>query len=149
MWYSSRVERFVDTAALASDLRATLSSLKRRLRERGSVGDLTPSQTDVLRRLDRDGPATASGLARASGMRPQSMSAIVASLEAEGLVAGAPDPDDRRQTVISLTALCRDRLAKGRAAHQDWLIRRIDRLTAGERAQLIAATAILRRMSEE
>ncbi|KKB62929.1 hypothetical protein WM40_14275 [Robbsia andropogonis] len=139
----------IDIPVLASELRATLSALKRRLRERGSVGDLTPSQVDVLRQLDRHGPATVSQLARACGMRAQSMGTIVGGLESEGLVSGAPDPDDKRQTLISMTPLCLDRLSKGRAAHQDWLVDKIERLSHEDRAHLLAATAVLSRLLQD
>jgi DNA-binding MarR family transcriptional regulator len=138
----------VDIAARAAELRALVGRLKRRLREQGSVGDLTPSQVAALHRLERDGPATVSGLARAEGVRPQSMGVTVAALEAAGLVAGAPDPSDGRQTLISPTPLCMEKLAWGRAARQDWLSRQIESLGPDERAQLAAAAAILRRISE-
>ena len=138
----------LDIANLAADLRALVGRLKRRLREQGSVGDLTPSQIAVVRRLDADGPATISALARAEGVRPQSMGATVAALEAAGLTQGRPDPDDGRQTLISLTPACRERLTQGRAARQDWLTRQIERLTPEERARLAAAADILRRLSE-
>ena len=45
-------------------------------------------------------------------MRPQSMSTAIAALEAAGLVRGAPDPDDGRQTIMSLTDSCRERLRR-------------------------------------
>ena len=138
----------LDIANLAADLRALVGRLKRRLREQGSVGDLTPSQIAVVRRLDADGPATISALARAEGVRPQSLGATVAALEAAGLTQGRPDPDDGRQTLISLTPACRERLTQGRAARQDWLTRQIERLTPEERARLAAAADILRRLSE-
>src|SRR5277367_5231656 len=88
--------------ALAGDLRAVIGQLKRRLREQAGWGDLTWSQTSVLSRLDREGPATVTTLARVEGMRPQSMGAIVSALQAAGLVTGSPDPTDGRQTVLSL-----------------------------------------------
>jgi DNA-binding MarR family transcriptional regulator len=138
----------IDIASLAAELRALVGRLKRRLREQGSVGDLTPSQIAALLRLERDGPATVSSLARAEGVRPQSMGVTVAALEAAGLVAGAPDPDDGRQTLISPTPLCMEKLARGRAARQDWLARQIESLDPDERAQLAAAATILRRISE-
>ncbi len=69
-------------SVLAQDLRACLGKLKRRLREQAHSGDLTPSQISVLLRLEKDGPATASSLARAEGMRPQSMASVIAALEA-------------------------------------------------------------------
>ena len=96
----------------------------------------------MVRRLDADGPATISALARAEGVRPQSMGATVAALEAAGLTQGRHDPDDGRQTLISLTPACRERLTQGRAARQDWLTRQIERLTPEERARLAAAADI-------
>ncbi|MBN3809764.1 MarR family transcriptional regulator, partial [Paraburkholderia sp. Ac-20347] len=54
--------------ALAGDLRALVGKLRRRMREQGSAGDFTPSQIAVLLRLERDGAATVSSLARAEGM---------------------------------------------------------------------------------
>ena len=134
-------------AALAQDLRALAAQLKRRLREQADTGDLTPSQTAVLLRLDRSGPATTSALARAEGMRPQSMGSVVAALEAAGLVSGAPDPGDRRQTNLSLTEHCRRWLRQGRAARQDWLSRTIQgHLSRPEQEQLAAALPLLRRL---
>src|SRR5437763_1142469 len=86
-------------SALARDLQAVVGKLKRRLRDQAHVGDFTPSQVSVLLRLDKDGPATTSSLARAEGMRPQSMAAVIAALEKAGFVSGAPDPTDGRQTL--------------------------------------------------
>lgn len=134
---------------LADELRTVLGRLKRRLREQAPVGDLSPSQRSVLRQIDRDGPATITALARAEGMRPQSMGAIVAALEAAAMVEGQADPGDGRQTLYSLTAACREWLAAGRAARRDWLMQALQaRLTAAERAQLEGAVALLRRLAE-
>lgn len=137
-------------AALAQDLRALLGKLKRRLREQGSVGDLTPSQVSVLLRLEQDGPATAAGLARAEGMRPQSMGPVIAALQGAGLVSGAPDPHDGRQTLLSLTDACRQWAAEKRAARQDWLTRAITaRLSPQQQDELAASVELLRRLVED
>lgn len=137
-------------ALLAQDIRGLAGKLKRRLREQADTGDLTPSQTAVLLRLEKDGPATTSGLARAEGMRPQSMGTVVAALEEAGLVQGAPDPDDRRRTILSLTDACRKWLAEGRAARQDWLFRTIQsRFSPQEREQLATALALLQRLVDD
>jgi DNA-binding MarR family transcriptional regulator len=135
--------------ALAEDLRSLIGKLKRRLREQANPGDLTPSQVSILLRLETGGPATVSNLARAEGMRPQSMSSAIASLETAGLVTGAPDPDDGRQTILSLTDACRDWLKVGRAARQDWLSRTIQaRLSPREQDDLARAVGLLKRLSE-
>jgi len=137
-------------SALAQDLRAQLGKLKRRLREQSQVGDLTPSQVSVLLRLEKDGPATASSLARAEAMRPQSMASVVAALESAGLVSGAPDPSDGRQTLLSLTDACRQWAKEGRAARQDWLTRMLQaRLSPQEQDQLAASVELLKRLVDD
>ncbi|HTO66905.1 MAG TPA: MarR family transcriptional regulator [Bradyrhizobium sp.] len=135
------------TAALAADLHTLAGKLKRRLREQASAGDLTPSQTAVLMRLDREGPATVTSLARLEGVRSQSMGATVASLEALGLVRGSPDPADGRQTILSLTPACRDKIRSGRAARHEWLLRNLEaKLAPDEQRQLAAALRLLSRI---
>jgi len=137
-------------AALAAELRALIGKLKRRLREQSGAGDLTPSQISVLLRLEKEGPATTSGLARAEGMRPQSMAAIVAALDSAGLIGGAPDPADGRQTLLSLTDGCRQWIQQGRAARQDWLARTLHaRLSLEEMDILAAAAGLLKRLAED
>ena len=65
----------------ARDLVVAFSRLRRRLREEGALGDLTPSQTSVLSRLSKEGAASASALADAEHVRPQSMAATLAALD--------------------------------------------------------------------
>ncbi len=146
----SRVPESETAADLAAQLRTILSRLKRRLREQGGRGDLTPSQISVLLRLEKDGAATVSGLARAEGMRPQSMSSIVTSLEDAGLVSGIPDPNDGRKTLMSLSKKCEKLLQEGRAARQDWLTTTIlQRLSAQEKQQLSTTIELLSRLTED
>jgi DNA-binding MarR family transcriptional regulator len=135
--------------ALAGELRVVVGQLRRRLREQASFGDLTWSQTSVLSRLERDGPATVTSLARAEGMRPQSMGATVAALEAAGLVSGSPDPQDGRQTILSLTAACREWIKVSRAAKEDWLFQAIQsKLSLQEQGELAKGVELLKRLAE-
>ena len=139
-----------DAAALATELRGLVGKLRRRLREQSNDGDLTQSQLATLIRLEKDGPATASGLARAEGMRPQSMSAVIAPLVAAKLLVGAPDPSDGRQTLFAITDTCRQWIQEGRAARQDWLTRAVQtNLNPAERAQVAEAVALLKRLVGE
>jgi DNA-binding MarR family transcriptional regulator len=140
----------VNASSLAAELQALTGKLKRKLREQASAGDLTPSQFAVLRHLGRDGPTTVTALARMEGVRPQSMGATVAGLEALGFVKGAPDTNDGRQTILSLTPACRDIIRSGRAARQDWLLRAIQtKLSGEEQTQLAFALRLLGRLVEE
>jgi DNA-binding MarR family transcriptional regulator len=134
---------------LAAELRVLIGQLKRRLREQAAtLGDLTESQIGVLRRLDSDGPTTVTALARAESMRPQSMGANVAALEAAGLISGSPDPNDGRQTIWSLTPACREKVKAGRTAREDWLFRTIQtQLSPTEQEELAHAVELLKRLA--
>jgi DNA-binding MarR family transcriptional regulator len=137
-------------STLAAEMRAIFRKLKQRLREHVGHSDLTPSQISVVLRLEKDGPATVSSLARTEGMRPQSMSAVVTPLQASGLVRGAPDPNDGRQTQMSLTSKCLKLLQEGRAARQDWLTTIIaQKLSVHEQENLHAALELLKRLVED
>lgn len=134
-------------ANLAVQLHDVVGKLRRRMREQADAGDLPPSQVTVLRRLEREGPVTVGALARAAGIRSQSMGATVAALQAAGLVTGAPDPADGRQTLLSLTPACRKWMRQTRAAKQDWLLRAIDaELSTREQQELARALALLHRV---
>jgi DNA-binding MarR family transcriptional regulator len=136
-------------AALAGELRAVIGKLVRRAREQSSSGDFTNAQKSVLLKLERDGPATVSMLARAEGVRPQSMRMTVSALEALGAVSGKPDPQDGRQTFVSLTPSFVKMLKTGRAARQDWLFRALQaRLSLREQKQLVAAVKLLGRLAD-
>ena len=139
----------VRVAALATDLRVLVSLLKRRLRDEAHAGDLTLSQMAVIGRLEREGPATVTTLAHAEGMRPQSMGATISTLQAAGLVSGAPDPNDGRQIILSITPACESLLEVRRAEREDWLCRAMQtKLSAQEQEQLAISVALLRRLAE-
>ena len=134
-------------ATLPGELRVVLGRLMRRLREQTRAEDLTWSQKSVLLRLEQ-GAATVTALARAEGVRSQSMGATVATLESAGLVRGVPDLRDGRQTLLSLTDACQKLLRTGRAAREDWLLHAIQRsLTAQEQRALARALPLLERVA--
>ena len=135
---------------LAADMRTVFRKLKLRVREHGGGNNLTPSQASVLLQLEMDGASTVSSLARAEGMRPQSMSTIVAPLQKAGLVHGAPDPGDGRQTLMSLTPKCVKWIQEGRAARQDWFAGIISqKLSVQEQRKLQAALELLKQLAED
>jgi DNA-binding MarR family transcriptional regulator len=140
-------KREATAADLAVEVRALVGQLRRRLREQAPPGDLSWSQLSVLGRLERDGPATVTALARAEGVRPQSMSTTVATLEAAALIGGARHPTDGRQTVFSLTPAGREEVRASRAARESWLCKAIQTtLTRPEQEQLAHAVQLLRRV---
>jgi DNA-binding MarR family transcriptional regulator len=135
--------------ALAGELRVVFAKLKRRWREQAPAGDFTDAQKSVILRLERDGPATVSMLARAEGVRPQSMRITVSALEALGAVSGKPDSKDGRQTFLSLTPSFLKFVKTGRAAREDWLFRALQaQLAPREHEQLVAAVKLLSRLAD-
>jgi DNA-binding MarR family transcriptional regulator len=137
-------------SALAAELRAVLGKLRRKLREHSARTDLPPSHVSVLLRLEKDGTAAVSALARAEGMRPQSMSAIIAALLEAGLLTASPDPNDGRQTLLSLSRKCQKLLREGRAARQDWLTTTIQqKLSVQDGKKLASAIELLARLVQD
>ena len=131
-----------------SDLARTLGRLVRHMRAAAAQHELSLTESAVLARLGRDGPATTAELARAEGMRPQSMSAAVATLEERGLLERKPHPSDGRQMNIALT----ERGAAVRSSTKDlkraWLAQATSRLEEEERQVLARAGDILKRLLE-
>jgi len=139
-----------DPGQLAHELRAVYRLLKQRVREHGGLKDLSSAQVAVLVRLEQDGAATVSGLARSEGMRPQSMREVVAPLQEAGFLKATQDTNDGRQTLLSLTPKCVKWIAQKRSASHDWLTARVaGMLSAREQQQLSNALRLLRRLVDE
>ncbi|MUL78468.1 MarR family winged helix-turn-helix transcriptional regulator [Mycolicibacterium sp. CBMA 226] len=137
------------SVAAATNLRVLFSRLRTRLREVDSADELTPSQTSVLIRLYKNGPASTSELAGAERVRSQSMTATLAALDRLGYLARTPDPEDGRRQVITLTESGRRRAAAGRQARQEWLATTLqERYTEAERAVINEALVLLERITE-
>jgi DNA-binding MarR family transcriptional regulator len=140
----------VELRDAASDLRVFVAKLRRRLAEQSNPGDFTPSQTSVMTRLLQDGPATLTALARAEGMRPQSMSAIISVLQAAGVVEGRPDPTDGRATILCLTESIRTRVEQARVVKNDWIYSQLhEKYTPAEQAVLGESIRLLQRLVED
>ncbi len=136
-----------DPSAIAAELRLVVGKLKRKLQAQLQLGDLNWSQVSAIGCLEREGAATVTALARAEGVRPQSMGSTVAALHEAGLVTSAPDPKDGRQTIWSLTPLCHEKISLARAAKQDWLVRSIVvNLSLAEQEKLGQAVELLKRL---
>lgn len=133
--------------AAARDLRVLFGRLRRTLKEVAATDDLTASQASVLARLVKDGPSSASVLAGAERVRPQSMATTLAALEQRRLIARTPDPEDGRRQVIMLTATGRDRAEGARASREEWLTRALqERYSERERATIVEALGLLDRL---
>ena len=127
-----------------------VSRLRRRLREVAGFGDLTPTQTAVLSRLEKNGPASMSDLAAAERVRPQSMAATLAAIQEHGLIERTPDPEDGRRQVISLTEAGVEAIAGSRRAREEWLARAFaEDFTEEQRQTVLEALALLDKLVEK
>jgi DNA-binding MarR family transcriptional regulator len=98
----------------------------------------------VLGQLHRRGALTASEIAAAERVQPQSLTRVLASLEEQGLIAREQDTQDRRRHTIELTDDGRQLLREHLKSSDDWLADAIEtRLNPTERAVLQLAAGIL------
>jgi len=136
----------LDTAV--TDLGSAIGQLVRRMRAASAAQELSLTEAAVMARLAKDGPATTADLARAEGVRPQSMGTTVAALEEMGMVERTPHPTDGRQLLIALTpagAAARKTIGD---AKRTWLAHAVARLDEHDRTALFAAGRIMARMVE-
>ncbi|MFE6286427.1 MarR family winged helix-turn-helix transcriptional regulator [Streptomyces sp. NPDC057877] len=147
-----------DALQAASDIWVVFGRLRRKLRAleaaedpggRDAGREPSPPQSSVLRRLARNGPASASELAAAEGVRPQSMAKTVIALEEAGLVSRSPDPGDGRRQLVSLTDRGHERREGERLARQAWLARALrEHGTEEEVRAVITAMALLDKVAQ-
>ncbi len=127
-------------------LRSGRASTRLALRLRAErVGDgLGSTGVAVLGQLHRRGALTASEIAAAERVQPQSLTRVLASLEEQQLISRQQDTHDRRRHTIELTDRGRQLLKDHMKSSDDWLAEAIaERLNPTERAVLQLAAGIL------
>lgn len=134
-------------SGLASELRLGVMRLARRLRLERSDDAMSLNQLAVIGTLERQGRLTIGELASHEKVRPPSMTRTVGCLEESGHVQRAPHETDRRQVVVELTALGRERVLADRRRREAWMAKRLKELTKDERDVLRAAVPILNRLA--
>jgi DNA-binding MarR family transcriptional regulator len=134
----------VDVTALVQ----ALGLLIRRLRAVGGARSLSWTEEIIMRRLDKEGPATSADLSREVGIKPQSMGSAIAGLEAMGLVARKPHLTDGRQINIELTRQGAAVRKSASEAKRSWLAGAISRLDPQEQKTLLKAGEIMQRLAE-
>ncbi|MCW2880601.1 MAG: transcriptional regulator [Sphaerisporangium sp.] len=106
-------------------------------------------QVSALWWLERGGPMTASGLAVAEQITPQSIAVTLSALHDQGFVDRAPDPEDGRQILWSVTPGGRAVVAEDRVRRARWLVTAIDEeLTDEETARLRDAARLLNKIMD-
>jgi len=132
------------------DFAMALGLLVRRIRADTppELQEFSWTQKAVLRRLEKHGPATAADLARAEGVKPQSMGTALGLLEKVGLVERKAHPTDGRQINIKLTGRGITLRRKTKEATLAWLSQAIAKLDRQEQATLFKAGELIKRIAE-
>lgn len=134
----------------AEQIAALLDGIVRRQRRASREGfgtSVTHGQFRVLRTLDRaDRALRLSELAAQLGIVPRSATSVVDDLEAAGLVARQPDPNDRRATLVDLTPNGRQILNTLREKRRDVMVSQLSRLTPTEQQTL---AHLLQRLADD
>lgn len=129
-------------------LRSTAARLQRRLRAERADMAMGLSRYSALASLHRMGPLSAGALAAQERLRPQSLTRILAALEAEGLITRETDPGDGRRSMLRITERGVG-LLRANAERQDrWLADAMAReLTRTEREMLRLAAELMDRLA--
>lgn len=136
-----------DAIEVAAQLRVALVRIHRQLRSR-TGGELTPSQTSALARIDQAGPLRLGILADVEGTSAATMSKVVDSLEQRGLTVRVADPDDGRASLIQLSPEGGALLGELRARSTEALRAALAALNDDERETVTHAIAVLERLSD-
>lgn len=134
--------------SLASKLRLAVVRLNRRLRAQRSGEQVSLTQVSALSTLYKCGPISPGRLADREGVRPPSMTRVIAALEELGYVYRSAHPSDGRQSVVGLTASGEQYVQAAISAREAWLDVRLAELSDDERAVLEQAAEIIARMAE-
>jgi len=137
-----------DPGEVAHALMSSIGLVVRTARRFKSDGEVSMPELSALKRLERGGPATSAALAKYEQISPQSMSATLGALEARGLIERTPDPDDGRQSVISLSEAGLQLVRTGRTKRTELMARALAaHFSATELEQLLCAAPLLERLA--
>jgi DNA-binding MarR family transcriptional regulator len=139
------------TSDSAARLRMAIVRTSRRLRQEaaGAVGELTPTSAAALVTVERCGPLTPSELAEIERVKRPTATRTLRVLDEAGMVVRAPDPEDGRSALVSITAAGRERLRRMRRRKNAYLARRMRDLPPGDVETLERAAEILEGILEE
>jgi DNA-binding MarR family transcriptional regulator len=112
-----------ELTAAATAVRRGVIHLGRRLRLERPGHDVTLLQLAVLAELNNTGPMTPGQLAAVQRVQPQSLTRVLATLEARGLLGRQAHPGDGRRALLAITDDGHQALRRDADARDRWLAR--------------------------
>lgn len=138
-----------DIGKTATALRHAASRLHRRLRQSGAETSQSLGKLSLLGLLQRSAaPMTIGDLARIERLQPQTLTRIVAELEADGLIDRGVDPEDRRQLPIAISDAGRNLLVQYARQQSAWLADAMRDFNETELGVIALAAPLLERLAE-
>lgn len=138
-------------SSAAVDLDLAIQRLRGRIRSESGL-DNSPwsrSQLSALDRIVHGPPSTASDLAAAESMRPQSMAAVLGPMEQEGLLVRHRDPQDGRRMLIAATETGREVLQSVLELRNAWLTAAVDHVLRPEEYDVLPVLVdVLNRLAD-
>jgi len=139
-------ERAASLSHLLGPLRR---SLLRAAQGAGDLPDIPDAQIELLRTLAQSDGATPGALAAELGLARSTVSNLVKTMAASGLVDRSLSDSDGRSTVLSPSPAARALLDRYDRASATLLDEVFDRLSADERARIDGALPVLQRLRDE
>src|SRR5262245_56945424 len=131
---------------LADGLHSAAIHLLRRLRREDDASGLSAPQLSALSVIVFGGPITLGALSAAEQVRPPTITKLVATLEAAGLVKRETDAADRRIVRVAATSRGAKLLQEGRQRRVASLAAALSTLSAADRDKLEKALPVLERV---
>jgi DNA-binding MarR family transcriptional regulator len=133
----------------ATELRRSITRMARLLSASMPKGELSPAKLSALGILRRDGPMTASALSSRLGIRPQSLTRILADVESAELLIRTRDPRDTREHILAVTPRAVS-LMRDEGVRRDKLMRQIMQrvLTPVEIELLLLSARLLNKLAD-
>ncbi|MEV4602440.1 MarR family transcriptional regulator [Amycolatopsis sp. NPDC049253] len=132
-----------ELAELARHVREGVGRLNWRMRSEADSPSPGPTVLAVLSRLYRAGTHSPSELAEAERMHPQSLTRVLASLTARGLITRTADPSDGRRSLLDITHAGRVVLREYSNSREQWLAAAMERALSPTEQQLLRMAADL------
>ncbi|MEU8634252.1 MarR family transcriptional regulator [Amycolatopsis sp. NPDC048633] len=146
---ASQVSADAELAELAYRVREGVGRLNWRMRAERDPNGPGPAVLAVLSRLYRAGTHTPTELAEAERLQPQSLTRILAWVTERELVTRAPDPEDGRRSLVSITPAGLSVLREYSVRRERWLAGAIETtLSPTERQLLKLASELMLRVAE-
>jgi DNA-binding MarR family transcriptional regulator len=88
-------------------------------------------------------------LARAEHVQPPSMTKVIESLEARGMLRRDPHPTDGRQYLVSRTEVAEEFVTASKQVRSAWLASHLAGLSVADQQAIAAAAPALARLAEQ